>query len=1018
MKRIFTISGLVLLCSLFFTYAYAQNVTLKGKVTDATTGEALIGVSISVKGTENGTQTDVNGAFSLAVPSNGTLVFSYLGYTNQEVAVNGQNTINVKLLAKSNELQQVVVIGYGTQRKIDNTGSVSSVRGAEISKQPDANPVSALQGKVAGVTITNNGTPGSAPAISIRGLGTVYGNVSPLYVVDGVWYDDITFLNSSDIENITILKDASSTAIYGVRAANGVVLITTKKGVKGKPTINYNGYVGFQAATNQPKMATASEYAQAINETVAYGNNLATSPDDIKPPIFDNPASFGKGTDWYGQILRNAFTNSHQVSLSGGTEKATYDYSFGYLDQDGLVRNNNYQRFTVHLSNEFKPLSILSIGYNANGVYSYSKDAPGGIFHQLYAASPTLPVFYADGKYGDPTDYGTGAGNNFNPEVTLDYNNHRTVDHRFTGDVHAELKIIKGLKFRTSFGGDVGQLEARGFTPLYTGTVAQTTTTTTLNIEHTETKNWIWENTLTYNYQYKDHKITALVGYSAQNNRTYEIVANANGVPYVKSGNLYASYPQGDTTVTRIRNAGDQLHNRTLSQFGRINYSYKDRYLLNASIRRDGASQFYPNPYGWFPSIGGGWVITNEPFMKDQHIFDNLKLRGSWGKVGNSVVPINPSVQTVAADPYLTAVFGNPQVATQGASINTIVPPTTVWEKAVATDFGLEGAILHNKLSFEADYYNRKTEDAIFAIPVLASIGTNSGNLIGNQATIQNKGFEIAITWKDRIGSDFGYSLSGNIGVNNNKVLSVQSGKNPIYDGGNGIANGNLATRTVVGEPIGEFYGYKVTGVFQTQAQVDGSPQKGTNTQPGDFIYQDTNRDGSIDSKDRVVIGNPNPKISYGFNTSFTYKQFDLALDMQGVADVDVYNANIGFRFGGENFTQDFYDHRWHGQGTSNTYPSTNVGANNNSKPNSFFVESGAYFRVRNAQLGYTFPGLSLKKYGIQRLRVYANAQNAINIFGYKGFTPEIGGAALSRGIDAEVYPLFATYNLGVNVTF
>lgn len=1017
MKKVFTISGLVLLFFFFTNYAFAQNVALKGKVIDATTGESLIGVSILVKGTTTGAQTDASGAFSLSVPPNAILQVSYIGYAEQQVSVGTSAALTIKLLAATSQLQQVVVIGYGTQRKVDNTGSVTSVKGAEISKQPDPNPVSALQGKVAGVTITNNGSPGSAPAISIRGLGTVYGNVSPLFVVDGVWYDDITFLNSNDIENITILKDASSTAIYGVRAANGVVLITTKHGAKGKAVINYNGYVGWQAATNQPKMADAAEYAQAINELVTYNNNVG-APQDAKPPLFDNPASYGKGTDWYGQILRNALTTSHSVSASGGTDKMTYNYSFGYLDQDGLVRNNNYQRFTLHLTNEFKPISILSFGYSANGVYSYSKDAPGGIFHQLYSASPTLPVFYSDGKYGDPADYGTGNGNNFNPEATLDFNNHRTVDHRLTGDVHGELTIIKGLKFRTSFGGDLGQLEARGFTPQYTATVAQSTTTTNLNIEHTETKNWIWENTLTYNFQYKDHKITALAGYSAQNNRTYEIVANASGVAYVKSGNLYNSYPQSDTSVTRIRNAGDQLHNRTLSEFGRINYSFKDRYLLNASIRQDGASQFYPHPYGWFPSIGGGWVITNEPFMKDQHIFDNLKLRGSWGKVGNSVVPINPSVQTVAADPYLTAIFGNPQLPYQGASINSIVPPTTVWEKAVATDFGIEGAFLHNRLSFEADYYDRKTEDAIFAIPVLASIGTNSGNLIGNQATIQNKGFEISISWKDKIGSDFGYSISGNIGVNNNKVLSVLSGKNPIYDGGNGIANGNLATRTVVGEPIGEFYGYKVTGVFQTQAQIDASAQKNTNTQPGDFIYQDVNKDGSIDSKDRVVIGNPNPKISYGINTSFTYKEFDLALDMQGVTDVDVYNANIGYRFGNENFTQDFYDHRWHGDGTSNTYPSTNVGSNNNSKPNSFFVESGAYFRVRNAQLGYTVPSASLKKYGIQKVRIYANAQNAINIFGYKGFTPEIGGSVGNMGIDAEVYPLFATYNFGVNVTF
>jgi TonB-linked SusC/RagA family outer membrane protein len=1017
MKRIFTISGLVLLCFFFINSAFAQNVTVKGKVTDAANGETLIGVSVSVKGTSTGTQTDVNGAFSLSAPSNATLVFSYLGYDAQELPLNGQTSLDVKLKAKSSALNEVIVIGYGTQRKIDNTGSVASVKGADISKQASTNPLSALQGKVSGVTITNNGTPGSSPQISIRGLGTVYGNVSPLFVVDGVWYSDISFLDNNDIENITILKDASSTAIYGVRAANGVVLITTKHGVKGKPVINYNGYVGWQSVTNQVKMANATEYATAINELVTYNNNVG-APQDAKPPLFSDPASFGKGTDWYGQILRNALVTSHQVSISGGTEKTTYDFSFGYLDQDGLVRNNNYQRYTLHLANEFKPISILSLGYSANGVYSFSKDAPGGIFHQLYAASPTLPVFYADGKYGDPADYGTGNGNNFNPEATLDFTNHRTVNHRITGDVHGELSILKNLKFRTSFGGDLGQIEARGFTPIYSATAAQTTTSTNLNIEHTETRNWIWENTLTYNYQYKAHKLTALAGYSAQNNRTYEIVANANGVPYVRNGNLYTSFPPGDTTVTRIRNAGDQLHNRTLSQFARINYSFQDKYLLNASIRRDGASQFYPKPYGYFPSIGGGWVITNESFMKDQHIFDNLKIRGSWGKVGNSVVPINPSVQTVAADPYLTAIFGNPQVAYQGASINTIVPPVIVWEKAVASDIGIEGAFLHNRLSFEADYYNRETQDAIFAIPVLASIGTNSGNLIGNQASIQNRGFEFSLTWKDRIGSDFSYSVSGNIGINNNKVLSVLSGKNPIYSGGNGIANGNLATRTVVGEPIGEFYGYKVTGVFQTQAQVDASPQKNTNTQPGDFIYQDTNKDGSIDSKDRVVIGNPNPKISYGFNTAFNYKQFDLALDFQGVADVDVYNANIGFRFGNENFTQDFYDHRWHGPGTSNTYPSTNVGANNNSKPNSFFVESGAYFRVRNAQLGYTLPGLSLKKYGIQKVRVYANAQNAINIFGYKGFTPEIGGTVGNMGIDANVYPLYATYNFGVNVTF
>jgi TonB-linked SusC/RagA family outer membrane protein len=1015
MKRIYTISGLLLLFTFFTTAVFAQNITVKGKITDSANGEALIGVTVAVKGTTTGTQTDVNGAYSLSVPTNATIQVSYIGYTTQDVVVNGRNTIDIKLQGTNNQLQQVVVIGYGTQRKVDNTGSVATVKAADINNQASTNAVAALQGKVAGVTITNNGTPGSAPQITIRGLGTVYGNVSPLYVVDGVWYSDITFLNNNDIENITILKDASSTAIYGVRAANGVVLITTKHGAKGsKPTINYNGYAGWQAITNQVKMANATEYATAVNELVQYGNQLNPTGTP-NGPIFADPASFGAGTDWYKQILRDAFVTSHQVSVTGGTKTITYNYSFGYLDQDGLVKNNNYKRYTLHLSNEFSPFSFLKLGYNANGVITKSKDAPGGIFHQIFAASPTLPAHNADGSYGDPADYNTGSGNNFNPQATLDFYNQVTKNDRITGDVHAEFSILKNLKFRTSLGGDFGTLQVRNFTPLYDATTAQKTTTTNLDINETKTKNWIWENTLTYDYQVKDHRLTALLGYSAQNNRATQLDARADGVPYSSSGDLYSSFP-ADAEVTRIATAASQLHTRTLSQFARVNYSFQNKYLINASLRRDGASQFFPNPYGWFPSVGAGWVVTNESFMKNQHIFDVLKLRGSWGKVGNSVVPINPSVQTVANDPYLTAIFGNNQTAYPGASINTFVPPLIVWEKAVSSDFGLEASFLNSRLSFEADYYNRETRDAIFAIPVLGTLGSGSGNLIGNQATIRNRGIEFLLSWKDQPNEIFSYSLSGNVGFNNNKVLSVLSGANPIYSGGTGIANGALATRTVVGEPIGEFYGYKVAGIFQTTQEVAASKQP--TAIPGDFIYQDINNDGILDTRDRTVLGNPNPKISYGFNSTFNYRSFDLTLDFQGVADVSVYNANIAYRFGNENFTQDFYNNRWHGAGTSTTYPSANVGSNANSAPNSFYVESGAYFRVRNAQLGYTLPGNTLKKLGVQKIRFYANAQNAINIFGYKGFTPEIGGTVGNMGIDASVYPLFATYNFGVNVTF
>lgn len=1008
MKRIFTISGLMLLFLFSIDAAFAQNVTVKGKVTDATTGESLIGVSVQVKGTTTGTQTDVNGAFTINSPGTGTLTFAYIGYATQAIPVNGQTNITVKLAAQANELAQVVVVGYGTQRKLDVTGSVATVKGSEISKQASTNALSGLQGKVAGVQVTNGGSPGASPSITIRGLGTVYGNVSPLYVVDGVWYSDISFLNPQDIESVSILKDASSTAIYGIRAANGVILIGTKRGVKGKPVVNYNGYAGWQTVTNQVKMANATEYATAINELYTSNN--------VSPLIFSNPSSYGKGTDWYGQILRDAFVTSHQVSLSGGTDKYTYNYSFGYLDQDGIAKTNNYQRFTLKLSNDFKPTKALKFGYTANGLLGKSKDVDGGIFHQLFGAAPTLPVRYADGNYGDPNDYHTGDGNNYNPQATLDFTNQRSRNLRFTYNGYGEVNFLKNFKFRTSFGGDIGQAESRGYTPIYQATFAQKSTVSNLDVNHTETRNWIWENTLTYDVKVKDHKITALLGYSAQNNQDKQLDAHAQGVPYKSSGNQHTSFPD-TASVVYYATPGSQLHTRALSQFARVNYSFKDKYLLNASIRRDGASQFYgDHTFGYFPSVGAGWVITNEEFMKNQKLFSSLKLRGSWGKVGNSVVPINPSIQVVSSDPYLTAIFGSPQTAYPGASINSLVPQTILWEKAVATDFGLEGGFLDNRLTFEADYYNRETQDAIFAIPIAGSLGTNNSSLIGNQASIRNRGTEFLISWKDQATKDFSYSISANLGINNNKVLSVLSGANPIYDGGAGIANGALATRTVVGQPIGEFYGYKVTGIFQTATEIANSKQTGA--QPGDFIYQDSNKDGILDSRDRVVLGSPLPKYNYGINTSFTYKNFDVALDFQGVADVSVYNANIAYRFGNENFTKDFYDHRWHGPGTSNTYPSVNVGSTANSAPNSFFVESGAYFRMRNAQLGYTLPSVLSKKWGISKVRLYANAQNALNFFGYKGFTPEIGGGVGSMGIDASVYPLYATYNFGINVTF
>jgi len=1003
MKRIFTrISVLAAFCLLTINVALAQNITVKGKVIDGGDKTPLPGVTILIKGTQNGTQTDENGNYSISAPANATLVFNFVGYTALEQAVNNQTTLNVSLASSTQQLEQVVVVGYGTQRKIDVTGSVGTVKGEDISKQASVNPVSALQGKVAGVSITNNGTPGSSPQITIRGTSTIYGKTGPLYVVDGVWYDDINFLNPADIANISILKDASSQSIYGIRAANGVVLVTTVKGKKGNAVINYNGSVGVQKVTNQVEMANASEYATAVNE--AY--SLQTPP---AAPLFAN-TNLGAGTDWYNQVLRTAMVNNHQLSISGGSEKSTYNFSLGYLDQDGIVKNNNYKRYTARLANDFQIFEPLKIGYNVAGTYSKSKDAPTTIFRAMYAASPVVPVFNTDGSYGDPNAFNLGNGSNMNPQATLDFFNQNTTKYKINGNVYAELKFLKNFTFKTSIGGDFGQEEVRGYVPKYKATNTQLSTISKLDIDRIENRNWLVENTLTFDKKWNDHSLTVLAGQTAQRNKMYTINADAQNVPYTSEGDLYLAL--GDAASRSIIDKGEL--STFSSYFARVNYGYKNKYLLNASIRRDGASQFFgsDNVWGNFPSIGAGWVISNEEFMKNQNIFSNLKLRGSWGKVGNAGVPFNPSTQTVDQTAALIAIFGG--IPYTGASIRTLVPPTLFWERSAGTDIGLEMGFLKNRLNVELDYYNRKTEQAIFDIPVLGSLGTVNSSIIANQADIQNRGFEFLATWADKTSGGLTYSISGNLGINDNKVLNVTSGANPIYKGGAGLTSGYVSTRTVNNRPIGEFYGYQVAGIFQTDAEAAAWP----GFKKGDFKYADINGDGLIDLRDRVVLGNPNPKFTYGLNTNFAYKNFDLTLDIQGVADVDVFNANLSSRFGNENYTKDFFDHRWTGPGTSNTYPSADLAGGLNNAPNSFYVEKGDYIRLRNIQLGYSLPSAIVNKWKMQRLRVFLNAQNAVNIFGYKGFSPEVGGTPTNAGIDTNVYPLFATYNFGVNVTF
>lgn len=1004
MKKLLIVLQLFLSVSILF----AQNtITVKGKVTDVK-NEPVPGVSVLVKGTTQATITDIDGNYTIPTNPQATLVFSFVGMQSQEIAVNNRTAINVQMSEQTVGVEEVVVVGYGTQRKLEVTGAVTQIKGEDISKQSSVNPISALQGKVAGVQITNSGAPGSSPEIRIRGVGTIYGNANPLYVVDGVWYDDISFLNPADIESLNILKDASSESIYGIRAANGVVLIITQKGAKNtEPIINYNGYVGNQVVTNQIKMANGPEFATMVNELD--GINKAA-------PRYADPSSFGT-TDWYHQILGNAFTTNHQISISGGGEKSTYNLSLGYLKQEGIVKTNNFDRYTARFQNDLQVFSFLKVGYSIIGSVNNSKDIDGGIFHQLYSAAPIVPVYYADGKYGDPNDFKVGNSNTFNPQVTVDFFNQKSLNYRFSGNIYADVNFGRHLTFHTSAGTDIGQNEGRNYLPQYTATLSQRNATSLLSIGRGETRNWLVENTLTFNNQFGDHGLKVLLGQSAQSYKTYGFGATSQNVPNGSSGDLYLIL--GDPS-TRSVNDGGSL-NTVASYFGRINYSYKDKYLFTGSLRGDGSSKFSGSKrWGVFPSLGAGWVISQEGFMSNQKIFDLLKLRGSWGKIGNVSVPANLSTLTVNSS-YVYV--GGDHSTTGGASVTTIVPPTTYWERGVGTDIGLEIAVLDSRLSAELDYYKRKTEKAIFDIPILGSLGTTGSSIIGNQATFQNQGFEVLMNWKDRMNKDFSYTLSANMSYNENKVLAVSTGANSIYQAVGTTGSNNFNTRTIVGQPIGQFVGLQTIGVFQTVDEINAYTSGAgviiqPTAKPGDFKFKDVNGDGVIDDKDQVVLGNPNPKFTYGFNTTWTYKVFDLTLDFQGVAGVDIYNANLGLRYGTENFTKDYYDKRWHGEGTSNSYPSANIGGGQNYRSNSFYVESGSYFRVRNAQVGFTFPKEISAKIKMSRLRIYANAQNALTLFNYRGFSPEIGGGPTRAGVDFNVYPLYATYTFGVNVTF
>lgn len=959
-------------------------------------GENLADVSVVEKGTSNGTITDNKGNFTITVRDSSILLVSAVGYLNQEIAVKGQATLNVVMARSTKVIDQVVIVGYGTARKKDLTGSSVTIKGADIANIPVVSAAQAIQGKAAGVQVVNSGAPGSAPNIRIRGTGSILGGVDPLYVVDGIITEDIRNINIADILSIDILKDASSTAIYGARAANGVVLITTKAGSKQGFTVNYNGFGGVKMLTHKVEMAGPNLFAVYSNEA-AGGTPEITAADITGAP------------NWYDEITRPAPFTSQNVSVSGGGNKYRYFGSFGYLNEQGTLIGNNYERFTVRFNQDYTVNAKLKFGNNLSYSHYTSNNKPYSLFTTAYIAAPIFNPKNPDGNYGNTVKSDVG-----NPFATLETTNDKSFGNRLTGTLWGEYQIITGLSFKSSFGIDLEQNNGWNYTPQYytylnDGTEAgQKNLAADLSFMRDSIYHWTWDNYFTYQKRFaKNHDVKITAGHTAERRNGWNdqaIISDNNGIPPTSSG-WKLNFTDTALGQQNFRTAIDNYFRRE-SFFIRLNYRFMDKYLLNASFRRDANSNFpESNRWGNFPSVGVGWIITKENFMAKQKLFDELKLRGSYGLVGNDVIA--PGMFDLKPTYNLYAYFGTNRV--NGAIPTGIVDPNLHWEVVKEFDAGLEFSMLAKRLSGEVDFYHKNATDALYTIK-LPNIGFGS-SFLTNAADILNTGVEVSLGWADNLNKNFHYSLRGNITFNTNRVESIGIGQ-ALYDGS--LNNGFLATRTAVGYPIGSFYVYKTDGIFQTEADIAAYPHL-SNTKPGDFRIVDENHDNVIDANDKVVDGSPQPKIYYGVNASISWKNFDFSLDIFGNAGNKVYNAKKGVRYGGNyNLEYDVAINRWEPGSNNNTYPRA---FNGTMVPTDYFVESGSFVRINNITAGYTIQPKS-SKLRIDKCRVYISAQNPFILTPYTGFTPELPGTPLASGIELNIYPISSSYMVGVSLQF
>ncbi|MCG2615108.1 TonB-dependent receptor [Terrimonas sp. NA20] len=991
----------LLLFLIFALSAAAQSSRITGRVISVEDNKPLSGASIQLKGRAEGAVSDETGAFAISVQTGDSLVISMVGYESQEIRITSAESLTISLQPVTAALQDVVVVGYGTQRKKDLTGSLSSVSGKDLKSLPVPNVGEALQGRAAGVQIVSSGAPGSNVTIRVRGTGTI-NNSDPLLVIDGVPTDiPLNNINPDDIASIEILKDASSAAIYGSRGANGVVIISTKRGSSGRNSLEFKTFAGSQKATDMVPMLTARQFASLHNEMMA-NNGQAQNP------AFADPNALGDGTNWLGALFRSAPMQSYSLSYSGGNAKNTYYVSGNVFDQQGIVINTGYRRYTVQFNSESKVFDWLKFGNNVSLSHDVKSSGSYDIRNAM-SALPTQAIYNPDGTYAGPVGQPSWVGDVANPIGKATINSNTTKGYNILGNIYGELTLFRGLKFKSTAGIQAAFWDGRNWAPKYNWQPIPQPNSY-LAQSSNKSLTWLWDNYFTYDNKFGDHNITVLAGSSAQANR-YD---GMNGSIQQFASDVTQQLSNGTILPTIGGGANEWA---LLSFMGRVNYGYQSKYLLTATVRRDGSSRFgKDNRYGTFPSASAAWRISEEDFFPKSDVINDLKLRVGYGVTGNQNI----------GNYSFASVLQTVRYNFNGTAVTAIVPlmipnPGIKWERVAQSNFGLDATLFDNRINVTLDGYIKNTNDML--VPMSVPISTGYSDIVVpsiNLGKVQNRGVELTISSQNTKGA-FVWNTSVNVAYNQNRILKLND-TIPMYTGSIGL-NQNLSIQHPGGYPINTFYGFVTNGVFQTQKEVDDyavqvpGSDPFNRTSPGDLRFRDLNNDGKIDDNDRTFLGNPNPSFIFAMNNSFSWNGFDLAIFIQGISGNKIYNANRIYQEGmavAMNQTTAVLD-RWTGPNTSNTMPRAVFNdPNKNTRVSNRFIEDGSYLRIKNVTFGYTLPKSLSDRMKMSAARIYLSAQNLLTFTKYTGFDPEVP----SNGIDLNVYPVTRTLSAGLNITF